>query len=214
MFINNKYTRWYDSIVNKAKNSNRNKKDGYFEAHHIIPKCVGGTETVLLTAKEHFICHWLLVKMVNTKKHYYQMANAINKMRANNSHQKRNYTSAQYEVMKKYASINAHHSLCSPVIRKKMKDNHPSKKDNYVAPFSGKKHSLQTKMKMSTNISKSKKGKGWSEQQKNILTKKYLIEGKVFMGMEDISRAHNFTKQAVYYRIHSKNFPNWTVVGE
>ena len=44
------------------------KHDGvYFEIHHIIPKSLGGDNSkgnlVVLTAREHFICHWLLVKM-------------------------------------------------------------------------------------------------------------------------------------------------------
>ena len=39
---------------------------GYFENHHIIPRSFGGSDDkdnlVLLTAKEHFICHFLLAK--------------------------------------------------------------------------------------------------------------------------------------------------------
>ena len=40
---------------------------GYYEKHHILPKCMGGLDTkdnlVYLTAKEHFICHKLLVRI-------------------------------------------------------------------------------------------------------------------------------------------------------
>lgn len=39
----------------------------YGEHHHITPRSLGGTDedenVVKLTAREHFICHWLLVKM-------------------------------------------------------------------------------------------------------------------------------------------------------
>lgn len=39
----------------------------YGEHHHIMPRSLGGTDKdeniVKLTAREHFICHWLLVKM-------------------------------------------------------------------------------------------------------------------------------------------------------
>lgn len=39
----------------------------YGEHHHIMPRSLGGTDEdeniVKLTAREHFICHWLLVKM-------------------------------------------------------------------------------------------------------------------------------------------------------
>jgi hypothetical protein len=54
----------YNKIINNAKSQIRSKKDSYFERHHIIPKTVGGDNSkeniVLLTAKEHFVCHRLL----------------------------------------------------------------------------------------------------------------------------------------------------------
>jgi hypothetical protein len=55
----------YDAIIKKAKLENRIKHhEIYYENHHIIPKCLNGSEEetnkVLLTAKEHFICHKLL----------------------------------------------------------------------------------------------------------------------------------------------------------
>ena len=62
------YQRIYNEIIEKAKPRKLNKKllDGYFERHHIIPKCLGGNNNksnlVLLTAREHFICHQLLWK--------------------------------------------------------------------------------------------------------------------------------------------------------
>jgi hypothetical protein len=37
--------------------------EGYTENHHIIPRCIGGEETVSLSARQHFVCHWLLTKM-------------------------------------------------------------------------------------------------------------------------------------------------------
>jgi len=39
----------------------------YFENHHILPKCLGGTNDnenlILLTAREHYIAHYLLAKI-------------------------------------------------------------------------------------------------------------------------------------------------------
>ena len=64
VFIENKYTRIYYTIIEKAKS--RNVSD-YTENHHIIPKSLGGTNNkdnlVKLTAREHFVCHLLLTKM-------------------------------------------------------------------------------------------------------------------------------------------------------
>jgi hypothetical protein len=60
----------YDAIIQKAKSENRirfNKKDPkyiYYENHHIIPACMNGSDNsfnrILLTAREHYICHKLL----------------------------------------------------------------------------------------------------------------------------------------------------------
>ena len=75
-FLQNKYTKWYFNIIDAAKL--RELTDGYFEKHHIIPKSLGGSNRkgnlVKLTAREHFICHRLLVKMVE--------GNALHKMAA------------------------------------------------------------------------------------------------------------------------------------
>jgi hypothetical protein len=66
------YEKIYDDIISKVKAEDRKKIKGgvYYEAHHIIPKCMGGEghsqkidhpNIVLLTAKEHYMAHRLLV---------------------------------------------------------------------------------------------------------------------------------------------------------
>ena len=66
MYLQNKYTTWYYNIISRAKL--RTTPDGYVEKHHVIPRSLGGLNNrdnlVVLTAREHFICHWLLTKMV------------------------------------------------------------------------------------------------------------------------------------------------------
>lgn len=60
----NKYTRWYNNITEQAKSR---IIDGYTEKHHIVPRSLGGNDDasnlVNLTAREHFVCHWLLTKI-------------------------------------------------------------------------------------------------------------------------------------------------------
>lgn len=64
MYLQNKYTRWYYSIIDQARSRSIS---GYTERHHIIPRSLGGTDhrdnLVDLTAREHFICHLLLTRM-------------------------------------------------------------------------------------------------------------------------------------------------------
>lgn len=63
------YERIYYQIIDRAKTR---KLQEYSEKHHILPKCMGGsdeiTNIVSLTAREHFICHWLLHEMYNDEK--------------------------------------------------------------------------------------------------------------------------------------------------
>lgn len=60
------YQRIYDSIISRAKERKLDELV-YCERHHIIPKCIGGTNDednlVELTPEEHYVCHQLLVKM-------------------------------------------------------------------------------------------------------------------------------------------------------
>ena len=61
---NMNYTKIYCNLIENAKQS---LNTGYIEIHHIIPKCMGGTDDgdnlIKLTPEEHFLAHQLLVKM-------------------------------------------------------------------------------------------------------------------------------------------------------
>lgn len=73
------YTTIYDNIIAKGKTrgNDKLKLDYYTEAHHIIPKSLGGTDEVsnlvLLTGREHFIAHLLLSKIHNNSKMNYAL---------------------------------------------------------------------------------------------------------------------------------------------
>jgi hypothetical protein len=58
------YQKHYDLLIFRALNRNTNL---YTEKHHIIPKCLGGTNDkfnlVRLTPEEHYVAHQLLVKI-------------------------------------------------------------------------------------------------------------------------------------------------------
>lgn len=58
------YSKIYYSIIERAQSRTISS---VFETHHIIPKCLGGSNQinnlVKLTPREHFICHLLLTKM-------------------------------------------------------------------------------------------------------------------------------------------------------
>jgi hypothetical protein len=87
----------YDQLIDNAKS--RGAVDGYCEKHHIIPKSMGGsndkTNLVNLTAREHFLAHFLLGKI-----HGGSQWHAIDRMRGGMM----NINSRLYEIAKKEIS--------------------------------------------------------------------------------------------------------------
>jgi hypothetical protein len=104
----NKYQNWYNQIIDRARNR---ILDGYSESHHIIPESLGGPDTAenlaKLTAREHFICHWLLVK-ITVGEDRYKMINALRMMRAEKQGQKRYKTKITARV---YATLKEEYSV-------------------------------------------------------------------------------------------------------
>lgn len=96
------YNKIYTHLINRALDECRIKCDNiYYEKHHIIPRCLNGsndkTNLVLLTAREHFIAHKLLCKIYpDNDKLQYALWAMIN---LNNSNQSRLYkiTSREYQ---------------------------------------------------------------------------------------------------------------------
>ena len=60
------YKKHYSLLIDRAK---ARTLSGYKERHHILPVCMGGSDSrenlADLTAREHFIAHLLLVKIYN-----------------------------------------------------------------------------------------------------------------------------------------------------
>ena len=114
MYLQNKYTSCYNNIITTAKSRASTRLTaktllGYVERHHIIPNSMGGSNSkenlVYLTAREHFICHRLLTKMV-TGKAYHQMTKAVHCMTLKTRHQQRyKITARLFEQLRIKASI-------------------------------------------------------------------------------------------------------------
>lgn len=90
----------YDLLIKKA--ITRKIPDGYVEKHHIIPKCLGGSNDksniVVLTGREHFIAHMLLAKIHGGG--LWQASKMMMKFSKKNK-QKRYVNSKLYEIAKK-----------------------------------------------------------------------------------------------------------------
>ena len=105
----NKYETWYATII---KNAKQRTLESYTETHHIIPRSLGGQDTkdnlVNLTAREHFVCHWLLTKIYPTGEEHWKMLNALRMMRAEKSGQHRYNTKITSRV---YARLKEEYSI-------------------------------------------------------------------------------------------------------
>lgn len=125
------YFKIYENLIEDAKKNP--KPDSYKELHHIVPKCMGGENSkynlVLLTARQHYLAHWLLYKMYNTTElvhAWYSMS------RIGNGQNERSINSHLFEYCKKRRN-------------KILSERYSGEGNN----FFGKKHSDETKKKLS-----------------------------------------------------------------
>ena len=142
-------------ILNRKKLSKSDNDYQYYESHHILPKSIYPSSAnlkkfiwneVLLTARENFIAHVLLMKhfkKINYKNHTYKMARAVTAMTLNGK-----YSSKLYEKLK----LDMKHSSITKI---KMSKSHL-----------GKKLSAEHKI----NISKCRTGMKLSASHKNKLS--------------------------------------------
>ncbi len=97
------YAKIYDALIAKFQNM---QLEGYKERHHIVPKCMGGTNDktniVALTAKAHFVAHHLLHKIHPENR---KLANAFGKMLCGSRKNERRFSPRMYEAAKKALSI-------------------------------------------------------------------------------------------------------------
>lgn len=177
MFLENKYTKIYMNIMNRAK-TRIDLMEG--EYHHVIPKSLGGSDTqtniVKLTYREHFLAHAILTKICITPKHRRSMAFAFISMKGGNS--RRPYQNSRlYEKVKRQISIHFSGEL-NPFYGKGYfgADNH----------FFGKTHSEESRTKIrqsliGKNIGENNHffGKTHSEETKKAIQKQRSIPIKV-----------------------------------
>ena len=82
------YRKIYNNLVKRGQDR---VLEGYSEKHHIVPRCLGGTDErsnlVTLTPEEHYLCHLLLVKIYPNS---IRLIKAAMFMTASNSSLKRN----------------------------------------------------------------------------------------------------------------------------
>lgn len=219
--IQNKYFRWYVDIITNAMN--RKTLPDYYEKHHILPKSfeMGGEKDinniVKLTAREHFLVHCFLVKF-SKGKFKIKMEYALNRMVNKNLHQSgRYFNSRLFESLKmkkrpKFIRLwkldkvkylyECEIDECNKMIQEgwslKMTEEY---KCGRVGMMLGKKHSKETKEKMSKNAGKPMLGKKMSEATKKKIST--TLKGREFT---DVHKERSRTGLINHYQANPDKF--------
>lgn len=130
------YRKIYSNLIKKAKKQNRKKTKGiYYESHHIKPKSLfpdlatHKSNLVLLTAREHYLAHWILTKIYPTSSMCYAFLVMCNQ--AGNQNINRNYKVNS----KTYENLKLQFSECNPAkteqARKKISQTKSGKNHHY-----------------------------------------------------------------------------------
>jgi hypothetical protein len=154
--------------------SKQREKPLICEAHHIIPKSLGGSNSegniAYLTPREHFISHALLTKMVEDKRDKISMAFAFIKMKVSNN--KSGYVRVGNGKLYETLRVGLRELYSG--------ENNPFYGDSRFSgennPFYGKKHSNETIQKLKNRPKKCGKdnhfyGKTHSKTTKDIISK-------------------------------------------
>jgi hypothetical protein len=162
MFKENKYTKWYYSIVSNARSRQLNS---YTEQHHIIPKSLGGSNDldnlVSLTSREHFVCHLLLTRMTDSSDKSKMIHAAFSMIHWN----KQKINSRTYKKLKEEVShiMKNNNPMFNEDTRKKVSDANLGK----ASPFKGRKHSDETKGKLK-NAAQNRTNDPWNKGTKGV----------------------------------------------
>lgn len=153
LFDKNKYYKIYMDLITSRKSRGLNKRTfpQYTEKHHIIPVSLGGENShenfVLLTAREHYIAHWLLTKFTRGV-NWNKMCNAFFRMcNGYNQHIKRTYSSKQYaRAASLYAMAQSEKYRNTPIRKRPFSDD-----EIEVMRASGRKTAELNKIKKNTD---------------------------------------------------------------
>lgn len=225
------YKKHYDLLIEKAKN--RTNLNGYKEKHHIIPKCMYGTNDknnlVILTAREHYLAHWLLLK---THPKHNGLIFALNIMAITKKDKRKlKITSKEYEKIKELQSkitsklmtgVKKSEEHCKNISKSKIGDknsmwgkqrtqkdknkisNSMKGENNYWYGKRGEECSMYGKKHKSDTINKMRKNK-----TKN---KKIIIDNIQYPSISEAGRILSILVSTIWVRLKSKNFPNYTYV--
>jgi hypothetical protein len=159
------YRKHYNKLIEKGKNRMLGEAT-YVEKHHIVPKSEGGADVednlVALTAREHFVAHWLLHRedVSNPKRAFafWRMCNGQGKVLTENWYVP---SSRAYEEGK----ASWKEAITKTLKGKKKTKEHIAK---VAKANTGKKRTKAAKLKMSTAAKNRPVSEGFYKMQRDI----------------------------------------------
>ena len=202
------YKKIYDNLMLDRKKRGIDKEllDGYYEFHHIIPKCMGGNNNqdnlVLLTMREHLFAHLLLVKIYPD---HIGILNAINAMFCCGKSRIVDIKYTRLRSTKVVASIREK-ALSRPItdeIRQHMRDGHKNitdeQREHWRKGSTGRIQTKETRLKRSKTLT----GRTFSETHKENISK--AKKGKVAYWPTKETNKKRSKSIKLFYETHKKS---------
>lgn len=146
--MNQKYKTWYDRFIFRCMETNPNFRFEHSEQHHIIPRCIGGSNNkdnlIFLTYEQHFVAHWILAKAYPEIPY---LSLSISKMSKNSTKIAKLYAYARGAI----SMFGSHNPMYGR--------HHTEESKKIIGEYSKKRrHSEETKKKISQSVSGTKNG--------------------------------------------------------
>lgn len=229
------YQKAYNQLIESARTKTMTS---YSERHHIIPRCLGGNNTksnlVLLSAREHFVAHWLLTKIypnhpgVNLSLHAMKASSRFheryetkvtskvfarvkdrlygeNGLMKNSPHYGKKHTELS---KKKMSTIRSKYLQEHPEEMERVRNLSINRTPEHAAKIKAANIGQKRTDEAKRNISLAHIGK--NKYGASASSKKVVVKGKIY---DSVTLAHLDNKElklpTLYYRINSKNFSDY-----
>jgi len=200
------YCKIYQNLVLKGKE--RFPTPGiYYENHHIIPKCMGGTDEehnlVCLTPEEHYLAHQLLVKIYPNEE---KLTYAAFMMTVGNTRNNKLYGWVKRARFSKPMPIDTRQKISKAAKNQKRQPHTEETKIKMRVPnqskgrkgsknsFFGKTHSHETRKKLSEKCGVVHKGKPKSENTKKRMAESFTVERRSLLSQQRSERNRNLSE--------------------
>jgi hypothetical protein len=186
------YNIHYTRLIERARCRTIN---GYTEYHHIIPRCIGGTNDPInlvdLTPEEHLVAHLLLVKIYNNPSLIYAAKWMINRVKNNK----------EYGWLRRKHTEIMSNRIVSDETRQKMsaaQQNRPKEVQDKIT-YAQQNRSVEVRK----NMSEAQMGHRVTEDTKEKLRQANLGKNHTEETCKKISRSHIGENNHFYGKTHS-----------